>query len=92
MSRLSNRDTELVALGAAVGSNCVPCVRYHIREARDAGLTDDDIARAIETASEVKQVPATLVLNAARNELGGIPTEPKEPVAAQEGCGCQAKT
>jgi len=33
MSDLSPRDCELVALGAAMGSNCVPCLEFHIPEA-----------------------------------------------------------
>ena len=89
MTRLSKRDKELVALGAAVASNCVPCVVFHIRESRDCGLTDAEILEAVESADKVKQVPAGLVLNAAHQELGGIPTESSERVAVQNGCGCQ---
>ena len=89
MTRLNKRDKELVALGAAVASNCVPCVVFHIRESRDCGLTDLQILEAVEFADKVKQVPAGLVLNAAHQELGGIPPESSERSAVQNGCGCQ---
>lgn len=91
MIRLSKRDQELVALGAAVGSNCVPCVVFHIREARDCGLADADIMEAVESAHNLKHVPAGLVLNAARQELSGAPVESKDCVPAQDGCGCQTR-
>ena len=89
MTYLNKRDKELVALGAAVGSNCVPCVVYHIREARDCGLTGLEISEAVESADRVKQVPAGLVLNAAHQELSGAPVESEDDVPAQDCCGCQ---
>ena len=91
MTRLAKRDTELVALGAAVASNCVPCVVFHIREARDCGLTDLEIKNAVQYATMVRQVPANLVLNAAHQELTGVPSEAPEEAPATGGCGCQAQ-
>jgi 4-carboxymuconolactone decarboxylase len=89
MTRLSERDKELVALGAAVASNCVPCVVFHIREARDCGLTDSEIADAVQSANKAKQVPADLVLNAAHQELNGTPAPSRDDEPTQGGCGCQ---
>lgn len=71
MADLTPRETELVALGTAFGSNCVPCVEYHIREARKAGLSDAEIRLAIDLADKVREVPAQKVLNAAISALGG---------------------
>jgi AhpD family alkylhydroperoxidase len=65
MSHLSPRDRELVALGAAMGSNCVPCIEYHIPQARKAGLNDSEISEAIRLSDRVRQVPARKVLDAA---------------------------
>ena len=65
MSDLSPRDRELVALGAAMGSNCVPCVEYHIPESRKAGLSDAEIHAAIQHADKIRQVPARKTLQAA---------------------------
>lgn len=69
MNRLTPSERELVALGAAMGSNCVPCIEYHIPEARKAGLTDLQISGAIHLADKVRQVPARKVLDAARKLL-----------------------
>ncbi len=65
MTSLSVRERELVALGAAMGSNCVPCIEYHVPEARKAGLTDLQISEAVGLADKVRQVPARKVLDAA---------------------------
>ena len=62
---LSARDRELVALGAAMGSNCVPCIEYHIPKAREAGLSDPEISEAIRLSDRVRQVPARKVLEVA---------------------------
>lgn len=77
MDRLTNAERELVALGAALGSNCVPCIEYHVPEARKAGLSDRQIDEAIQLADKVRQVPARKVLAAAVGMLS-------EPVAASD--------
>ena len=70
MSELSPCERELVALGAAIASNCLPCIEYHIPEARRQGLSDAQIGAAIDLAEQVKQVPAGNVLALARQCLG----------------------
>jgi AhpD family alkylhydroperoxidase len=77
MNQLTARERELVALGAALGSNCVPCIEYHIPEARKAGLSDPQIAEVIQLADRVRQVPARKVLDAASKMLSE--TQPREP-------------
>ncbi len=91
MSDLTPREAELVALGAALGSNCVPCIEYHIPQARKAGLAEAEIHAAIRLADKVRQVPARKVLETALNLLpqaaaGASSTSPAE------GCGCGTNT
>jgi len=86
MSELNNREKSLVALGAAIASNCVPCVEYHIPGAMRAGLSDTEIDEALEIADKVRQVPARAVLEAA---LARIETSPDQSTkTAGPGCGC----
>lgn len=73
MNHLTPRDRELVALGAAMGSNCVPCIEHHVPEARKAGLGAAEIAEAIRLADTVRQVPARKVLEAAQKMLSDAP-------------------
>lgn len=81
MSHLSTRERELVVLGAALGSNCVPCVEYHIPHARKAGLTDLQIPEAIWLADRIKHVPASKVLEVA---LKLLPANSTASQSAQE--------
>ena len=87
MGNLSPRERELVALGAAMGSNCVSCVEYHIPESRIAGLSDGEIRAAVLHADKIRQVPARKTLQAALKLLS--PAADDVPTAATtEGCGC----
>lgn len=65
MSSLTLREQELVALGAAMGSNCASCIEFHVPASRDAGLTDVQISEAIQLADKTRQVPARKTLDAA---------------------------
>jgi len=85
MSDLNFKERELVALGAALGSNCVPCVEHHISEARKAGLTDPQISGAIQLADKIRKVPAAKVLKAALEMLGATaPSADEEPSACAQ--------
>ncbi len=81
MTELSARDRALVGLGAALGSNCIPCVEHHLPLARSAGLGDDEIRAALSLADTIRQVPARRVL-ARATELAGIPAADSAPAAA----------
>jgi len=69
MSLLTTREQELVSLGAAMGSNCVPCIEHHIPASRTAGLSDAQISEAIRLADNVRQVPARRTLDTALSLL-----------------------
>ena len=69
MPHLIPRERELVALGAAIGRNCVSCIEYHVPAARKAGITDSQISEAIRLADRVRQVPAREVLDTALDLL-----------------------
>jgi AhpD family alkylhydroperoxidase len=73
MPYLSPRDRELVALGAAMGSNCGPCIEYHIPQARKVGLNDSEISEAIRLSDRVRQVPARKVLDVALQMVTASP-------------------
>jgi 4-carboxymuconolactone decarboxylase len=64
-SGLSLKERELTALGAAITSNCIPCIEYHIQQARKVGLSDAEILEAVELAEKVRRVPADKVLQTA---------------------------
>lgn len=87
MNQLSTRERELVAIGAAIGSNCASCIDYHVPQARAAGLTDSQITEAVELADAIRQVSARNALTAASDALARPATEDQQSAPAGP---CQA--
>jgi len=56
-----------------MGSNCVPCIEYHVPQARKAGLSEAEISEAIRLSDKVRQVPARKVLEVALQMLTPSP-------------------
>jgi AhpD family alkylhydroperoxidase len=83
---------ELVAVAAAVASNCEPCLRHHVGRARELGVADADIVRAVQTARAVKAAPARNVARLAADLLheGAPLSEPAPPTDASPCCGAAA--
>ena len=61
---------ELVAIGAAIGANCEPCLKYHYDQARRLGVAPGVMAEAVRLAQTVKDTPARSVLELAAKLLG----------------------
>ena len=70
---------ELVAIGAAIASNCEPCFKLHFDKARKLGVTREDMLRAVTTAQNVKDSRAKAMLDLAERHLR---RHAGEPVAA----------
>jgi AhpD family alkylhydroperoxidase len=77
---------ELVALGAAIASNCEPCFQYHHRKAVELGISQDDMVQAVNVALRVKEQPAQAMVRLAQKHL--------VPDASRTGscCGGEDKT
>jgi AhpD family alkylhydroperoxidase len=80
---------ELVAIGAAIGSNCEPCFKYHYNLARKLGVSKEDIAKAVEMADFVKRAPAQSILELADKMLGTTLAEGTSDSGAS--CCCESK-
>ena len=84
---------EYVALGAAIGANCEPCLRYHVAEALKVGISHADIAKAVALAANVKEAPARNILKLAERltqpggESAGSSCAAPAP-GSSAGCGC----
>lgn len=74
---------ELVAIGASIACNCMPCLKYHTDRARSLGVSDEDMANAVAVAEKVKQTPARLIMELANRYLKG-----KVEQAPQAGACC----
>lgn len=75
---------ELVAIGAAIASNCEPCFKYHFDKARKLGVSPEDMWSAVETAQRVKDAPARAVVALAERHLRREAPQPSSPEAAPQ--------
>ncbi|MFP4655756.1 MAG: carboxymuconolactone decarboxylase family protein [Methanohalobium sp.] len=51
---VSSRTKKLLAIASAVATGCDQCVEKHKKEAKDAGLNDDEISEAILVAALIR--------------------------------------
>ena len=73
-SLFTDQVAELVAIGAAIGSNCEPCFKFHCDQARKLGVEDADMRRAVDLARKVKETPARAMLELASRILDKKPS------------------
>ena len=45
---------ELIAIGASVTANCVPCVKFHVAKAQHAGASNEEISTAVNIGRMVR--------------------------------------
>ena len=50
---------ELIAIGASVTANCVPCLRHHLKKAREAGVDEGKIKTAVSIGRMVRKGAAS---------------------------------
>jgi AhpD family alkylhydroperoxidase len=67
---------ELIAIAAAVASNCDPCLRYHVHQAGQLGVTRHEIEQTVQLAAEIKDATHRNVMRlAARLTHPEVPSE-----------------
>lgn len=83
--KLDERTMRLIAVGASVAANCQSCLQFNVTKAREEGILEPDLARAIEIGKMVCKAAASkmdefaLSLNEAMRDTAG---------KAEGGCGC----
>jgi AhpD family alkylhydroperoxidase len=50
---LNKKTKELIALSCSVMADCIPCIDWHYKQAREAGSTIEEIAEALAIAMSV---------------------------------------
>ena len=68
---LDPKDKELAAIGASIGALCRPCIEHHIPAAREAGLTEPELARAVEIAEATHRIATELLFRRTHELLSG---------------------
>ncbi len=80
---LESRIQALIAVGAAVGANCQPCLQSAVTRAVESGVNKQEIADAIEVGKRIRRGAASQMDQFA-SELHYAPS----PVGADTGCSC----
>lgn len=75
------RTEVMVALGVAVGVNCIPCFDNLYGKSKEVGLNDEEIKQIFRIAERVKGGAAMFIKKAVSDVTG----EMKEKTAS---CGC----
>ncbi len=73
---------EMIAIGASVTANCIPCIQYHFAKAREAGLTYTEIRAAVQVGKMVRKGAAQKW----DEEIGALLSA--SPEQQQKACGC----
>ena len=91
-SILTDAVAELVAIGAAIASNCEPCFKFHYDKARKLGVSREDMWAAVTLAQNIKEAPAKAMLDLAgrylRQDASPAAAAPAEAAAPTGGCCC----
>jgi len=83
---LDQKTIALIAVGAAVGANCHPCLERTADRAWEAGLTDQEIADAAEIGRTVR-AGAAKSMDQLIAKLTGQPAPADQP-GCSTGCKC----
>ncbi len=80
---------ELIAIGASVTANCVPCLRYHLKKVRETGVDEAQIQTAVSIGRMVRKGAASKWDEEAETLLGSVPTtgSADQKAQAEKGCG-----
>jgi AhpD family alkylhydroperoxidase len=74
---LSEKDQEIIAVGASVAAGCLPCTTYHRRAAAGAGAAESDILQAVRDATQVRRAATEIMARA-----GGLSADEAGPPPA----------
>jgi len=75
----------LIALGAALASNCESSLEAHYIRSKEMGLTENEIAQALQIAQNIKQIPSGRMIELA-NTLLGVPKQSESCCSPGSGC------
>ena len=86
---LQDKIENLIAIGAAMAANCIPCYEYLYKKAINPGNTSAEIKRASDIGGQVKK-GAHIALTNSINELIGTEETQDLPCnpTANESCCC----
>jgi AhpD family alkylhydroperoxidase len=74
---LSEKEQEIIAVGASIASGCLPCTKFHLRIAASVGADQGEIMQAVEDAVRVRKAATERMARAGGlPQAGGAPAMP----------------
>jgi len=67
---LTNKEIELVYLGASIGAGCKPCTSYHFQKAKEVGASDKEIKTTITVSINIRDAAKKEMENHTMKLLG----------------------
>jgi len=90
--KLDSRTLRLIAVGASVTANCMPCLEANATKALEDGADEQEIADAISVGRLVRQGAASKMDRYTASLSQAFATfSPSPDGASQGGCGCDAR-
>ncbi len=77
----------MVALGAAIGANCIPCFDHLYARSRELELTNEEVRAVAALAGKVKNGALVFMQNNIAETLGDAPCA-EHPCAERAASGC----
>ena len=77
---------EMIAIGASVTANCIPCIQFHFAKAREVGITDAEIKAAVQVGKMVRRGAAKKWDEEISSLLGEEASSSGD--GKENGCGC----
>ena len=77
----------MIALGVAIGVNCIPCFDHLYGRSREVGLKDEEIMKIFQIAEKVKG-GAAMFIKKAVSDVAGEMTEKMETCGCPDNGGC----
>jgi len=66
---MDEKTKELIAIGAAIAGNCIPCLEWHYKKCIELEIPKEEIKETIELAKIVKDVPVKKINELAKTLL-----------------------
>ena len=85
---MDSKSQVMVALGAAVGVNCIPCFDHLYGKAKEVGLADEDIREIVATAYKVKSGAAGFLKNAIDEYVAAVDNGEQSCCQPASDCAC----
>ena len=87
---MDTQTKELIAIGASVTANCVPCLRFHLKKARETGVDEAKVQTAVSIGRMVRKRDASNWDVEAETLLGSVTaevsTDKKDQAETAGGC------